>query len=233
MKVIGWNIRWGGGARCGQISETLVNLDADVIVLSEYQPGTSAPLIASLGDAGWTHQVLSTPPHRYGGAAVLSKTPVSSQPLPPSMLGFEHRYLSVAVPEHHVELRAVYAPLQKDPYAAFWSAMLADLKSAADQAVLVIGDLNAGASGIDSPSPDFLCSDFFIQLPVCGYSDLWRAANREGAREYSWLGTVNPYRLDHAFGTARVADRLISCHYLHDVREAGLSDHSLLSVELA
>lgn len=233
MKIIAWNIQWGGGVRCGDIAATLIGLDADVIVLSEYQPDASAPLVASLGEAGWMHQVLSSPPLKYGGAAVLSKTPVSAQPLSRSMAGFEHRYLSVAAPEHHVELRAVYAPLHKDPYAVFWDGMLADLRAAADEPVLLLGDLNAGASSIDSPSPDFFCSSFFTQLPDCGYRDLWRAANGENAREYTWLGPVNPYRLDHAFGTARVSDRLAGCHYLHDVRVAGLSDHSLLSVDLA
>lgn len=232
MKIVAWNIRSGGGARCADIASRLKHMDPDVIAFSEYQPGTSAPLIKSLAENGWAHQALSTPPLKYGGAAVVSKTPLTPLQLPATMAPFAYRYVSVDIPAHNLKLRAVYAPLHKDPYADFWDGMLADLRTAADDAVLVVGDLNAGGSSIDSPSPDFFCSSYFTQLPDCGYQDLWRLTHGQDARDYTWLGPVNPYRLDHAFATARLVERFSRCAYDHDVRTAGMSDHSLLSVEL-
>lgn len=233
MKVVAWNIRFGANGRCAEVAADLVRRDPDVIVLSEYQQGTSSPLMLALGEAGWSHQVLSLPPLKYGGVAVASRTPLEHRTSSDAMKFFDYRYLAVGVPAYDLELRGVYAPLHKDPYPAFWNGMLADLRTDADRATLVIGDFNAGESCIDSPSTDVFCSSYFTQLPGCGYQDLWRAANGADAREFTWLGPVNPYRLDHAFGTTRVAERLSRCVYDHEVRTSGLSDHSLLSVELA
>lgn len=91
MKIVAWNFRWGGGDRCGNIAAKLSDADPDVIVLSEYQPQASAPLVASLAEAGWRHQVLSAPPMKYGGAAIVSKTALTSRPLSESMRSFDHR----------------------------------------------------------------------------------------------------------------------------------------------
>lgn len=232
MNVVAWNIRWGGGERSSDIAAVLIERHPDVIVLSEYQPAASAPLVEALRGAGWPHGVFSTPPLKYGGVAVLAKTPLTEQPAGGPMRAFHFRYLSVTVPAHDLDLRAVYAPLHHDPYADFWNAMLADLRASVQRPVLMIGDLNAGKSGIDSPSPDVFCSDFFTQLPGCGYRDLWRGLNGHAAREHTWQGRVNPYRLDHAFGSSALAGRVRACAYDHTVRERGVSDHSLLWLEI-
>lgn len=110
--------------------------------------------------------------------------------------------------------------------------MLDSLENESQQNVLMIGDLNAGLSHVDAPV-DFFCSRYFNELPIRGYTDLWRHKHGPDAREHTWMGPVNPYRLDHAFGKASLRDRLIDGRYDHSVRESKLSDHSLLSVTLA
>lgn len=39
MKIVSWNIKWGGGTRSREILDVLVVADPDVIVLGEYKQG--------------------------------------------------------------------------------------------------------------------------------------------------------------------------------------------------
>jgi exonuclease III len=232
MRIVSWNIWRGGRKRTDLIAAEFVRRAPDVVVLGEYMTGHSAALTSQLTAAGWKHHSLVEPPAHYGGVAVLSRHPLDQLSPGPGLEPFGFRYQAVAVPDLDLELRAIYAPLHNDPYREFWSAALDSLEADADRPVLVIGDLNMGATGTDSPAPDVFCDRYFRQLPGRGYSDLWRRSNGADTLEYTWHGQVNPYRLDHAFGSSSVVDRLVGCAYDHDVREAKLSDHSLMSVEL-
>lgn len=144
-----------------------------------------------------------------------------------------YRYLPVAVSGADVELRAVYAPLRNDPYAEFWKTLLDDIEREAQAPTLLIGDLNSGLPLIDTTARTLFCSRYFRLLPERGYVDLRRSLHGMDARACTWQGKVNQYRLDHAFGTQQVIGRLEACDYDHSVREAGVSDHSMLSLELA
>ena len=232
MLVVSWNIRQGGGKRADSIAQELIGRSPDVLVLGEYMTGVSATLIEQLSAAGWTHHSIVEPPERLGGVAILSRAPVERVPVPIGLESLGFRYQAVRIPALDLELRAIYAPLHQDPYREFWESALDSLEADSGRPVLVVGDLNMGASGIDSPAKDVFCDRFFRQLPGRGYSDLWRRTNGADAREYTWHGRVNPYRLDHAFGSPAIVGRLVGCSYDHRVREAGLSDHSLLAVEL-
>jgi exonuclease III len=233
MRIVAWNIWWGGGSRSNVIAEEVIARAPEVLILSEYQPIASASLIATLRERGWVHQELTTPPGRYGGVAILSKSTIERQAVPASMVSFEHRYLSVRLPQHDIEIRAIYAPLHKDPFAEFWAAALTDLEESRSRPVLVIGDFNSGESRVDSPAAaDIFCAEYFAQIPSRGYSDIWRSRHGPDAREYTWLGPVNPYRLDHAFGTESLARRVSDCAYDHSVRVANYSDHSLLWLDV-
>ena len=233
MHIVAWNIRWGGQDRVERIAQTFRDYSPDVIVLSEYQPKGSASLLAALAEQGFVHQAVTSPPERKGGVAIVSRHQLSPIALPTSLVPFNWRYLPVSVPELSIEIIGLYGPLQKEPYDAFWEAALDALETASLRSTLVVGDFNTGESLVDTPVADFFCSRFFSSLSTRGYTDLWRQMAGREAREYSWLGTVNPFRLDHAFGTQSVVSRLRSCSYSHAERLSGASDHSLLSVELA
>jgi exonuclease III len=227
MTIASWNIKWGGAERWPQITQALIQQTPDIIALQEYQPAASANLMQALHEAGWCHQVVTAPPLKYGGVAVASKLPVEERAGPAALKPFAHRYLSLDVPDRGIAMRIVYGPLHRDPFAEFWDGMLADLSAARDRRVLVLGDFNAGDSACDSTSGEVFCSDFFNRLPACGYRDLWRQRNGD-AREYTWLGRVHPYRLDHAFATDSLVALVKGCRYDHSVRERAISDHSLM-----
>jgi len=42
----------------------------------------------------------------------------------------------------------------------------------------------------------------------------------------------NGFRLDHAFATPSLLPRVPGCRYSHREREAGISDHSIVVVEI-
>lgn len=232
MHVIAWNIWHGGGRRSSAIADELVRRNADVFVLGEYQRGRTEPLIALLGAAGWEHVSLTDPPGKYGGLAIVSKIPLEPRAVTSDFGTEEFRYQTVVLRGTDLEICGVYGPLTNDPYQAFWDAMVEDLRVASERPVLVVGDFNSGARGVDSPAPTLFCSQNFARLGSCGYVDLWRQVHGAEAREYTWKGRAHPYRLDHAFGSPVVARRVRGCSYDHSVRERGLSDHSLLSIEL-
>ena len=101
---------------------------------------------------------------------------------------------------------------------------------------LLIGDFNTGLHFRDEVGKTFVHSDRFEQLGVLGWVDLWRRHNAES--EFTWYsrrrgGALgNGFRLDHAFGCPQLAARVQRCWYSHDEREAGLSDHSILMLDL-
>jgi exodeoxyribonuclease III len=65
------------------------------------------------------------------------------------------------------------------------------------------------------------------------FVDVFRYINGYGTRDASWRQTWRPvpgYRLDHIFASQVL--KPIGCRYLHQLREAGLSDHSPMEAEL-
>ncbi len=232
MKVLAWNVRWGGQDRAARIVDAIADHAPAVVVLSEYQPLGSAPILAALHAKGWSHSVANAPPPRRGGLAIMSRSPIHLSARSHGLTAFARHYLAAFLPEYGVELRAVYGPLHNDPHDQFWTEVLADLRSEADRDVLLIGDFNSGASLADSPVSNVFCAHHFAQLPDAGYIDLWRAHAGIDAKEHTWQGPKNPYRLDHAFGSASLRSRTSACSYSHEERLSGISDHSILTVEI-
>ena len=124
----------------------------------------------------------------------------------------------------------MYSPLEDDPHEEFWDALLTSLSQESDGRVLLLGDLNACALGLDTPASRLFSAKHFDRIPETGFIDLWREVPE--ATACTWAGSVNPFRLDHAFGTSAIVGGLINCDYDHSVRENGLSDHFLLEATL-
>lgn len=98
---------------------------------------------------------------------------------------------------------------------------------------LLVGDWNTGLHGLDEPGATFACADRFALMEQRGYVDLWRRRHGPDAREVSWLSARGAgYRIDHAFATAPVSERVTRCDYDHSTRGA-ITDHSGLIVDVA
>lgn len=100
--------------------------------------------------------------------------------------------------------------------------------------LIVLGDLNILEPN-HKPRYSFFLPweyDFYTQLSRFRLEDAFRHLHRE-VNEYSWVGrTGDGYRYDHAFVSISLLNRIVECSYVHDTRDAGLSDHSGLAVSL-
>jgi exodeoxyribonuclease-3 len=231
LRLLAWNIRQGGGTRLPRITAALASHDADVLVISEYRGGESGErLRAALAVIGYPHVTASTPPSGGNGVLIAARQPFD-----------DGGPLSDTVPDPCRMVRAyfgtlricgVYMPnlLKKVPY---WEALIAALAAEPLQAkALAIGDFNTCRAYVDEPGAIDPCAHFMDAVAAIGFSDLWRQRYPEG-REFSWYSTRgNGFRIDHAFLSPAIAGRAGEVRYSHDERLGGLSDHSVLILDL-
>ena len=141
-----------------------------------------------------------------------------------------HRLVSVEV--GGVELAGVYFA-QKNAKKPLYQA----LDTASDELLkgqsLIMGDFNTGIRGIDETGESFYAEECFISLLDQGWIDSWRLRH-PSTTEFSWYSRKGAgFRIDHALASPTLDERISSARYEHSVREAGLSDHSALVVEIA
>jgi exodeoxyribonuclease-3 len=231
LRLLAWNIRQGGGTRLAAITQAVARHDADVLVISEYRGGDSAArLRAALAAIGYAHVTTLTPPAGGNGVLIAARTPFD-----------DGGPVSEAVPDPARMVRAyfgslrvygIYMPnlIKKVPY---WQTLIAALAAESlDAQALAIGDFNTCRAFVDEPGAIDVCAHFMDAIEAIGCCDLWRRRNPEG-REFSWYSTRgNGFRIDHAFLSPALAARAGAVRYSHDERESGISDHSILIVDL-
>ena len=240
MRFVSWNIMAGGGPRCGTIVETLRRYDPDVITLQETVASRAADLCHVLRDAGYRFGL--TAPRTAGdrGLCLLSRTPlrrVDRSPAPHAGI-YPRGWLEADLVSYGVRLASVYGPAEGPRIAAYWDAAARWLRRRVARPFLMLGDFNAGASLVDGEAYRFKAGRAFAELVRIGLVDCWRRRHGD-RREHTWFSHPGPartgrgFRIDHAFASPTLAERLTECRYDHEVRERGWSDHSLLVVDLA
>jgi exonuclease III len=119
----------------------------------------------------------------------------------------------------------------------FWNAILGAAATRILEPFLLVGDFNTGAHRVDEVGRTFACSAHFAKLSESGWTDMWRYHN-PATTEWTWYSKFrggargNGFRLDHAFATPSLSPRITSCRYSHAERDAGVSDHSMLILEV-
>lgn len=98
---------------------------------------------------------------------------------------------------------------------------------------LLIGDLNTGTSPQDAQGVAFTCEEQFSDLLAAGWIDAWRSRNPQG-EEFTWLWrrVGNGFRIDHAFASPQLNPVIGNVRYSHTERINGVSDHSVLIVDI-
>ena len=246
MTLLSWNIRQGGGTRVARIVDSITAHDPDVIALSEYRGNPGVPLCDALKSRGWQHIQSTNPAGSDNGLCVLSRTPMVRSracPAPPENLV---RWLDIDLPEYGFGFALLHilcsVPKLRDgvPGEAktrFWQAVLGAAAARRHEPFLFVGDFNTGAHRLDETGKTFVCADHFVKLSASGWTDVWRHHN-PGPTEYTWFSTLkgglrgNGFRIDHAFATPVLLARIASCRYSHAEREARISDHSGLILEV-
>ena len=246
MRLLSWNIQHGGGVRWPRIVEAITANNPDVIALSEFRTKPGAHLCAALASRGRQYIESTNPEGRENGVCVLSRTPmVLARPCasPPES---RVRWLDVDFPDHGFGIGVLHIMcsstklkdhLPGEAKARFWNSVLTAAEARLDEPFLFVGDFDTGAHHIDEAGKTFKCAEQFGKLSALGWTDAWRARN-PGKTEWTWYSKLkggargNGFRLDHAFATPSLRPRIASCRYSHSEREAGVSDHSLMIVEV-
>jgi exodeoxyribonuclease-3 len=230
MRLLAWNIRAGGGARLAGIAAALVRHEADVVVLSEYRNGAAGErLRTALEELGYTHRTELGPPPASNGVLIAARRPFRERGAAAAGLPEPYRMLSVEFDGLH--LYGIYMPNLKAK-VPYWQALIAALAAERDAPALAIGDFNTCRAYVDEPGAIDGCAYFMDHIDEIGFCDLWRRRYPEG-REYSWYSTRgNGFRIDHAFLSPALAARAGAIRYSHTERMNGLSDHSVLILDL-
>jgi len=230
VRLLAWNIRQGGGTRLTGIMAAIARHDADVLVLSEYRGGDSADrLRTALKAGGYLHVTkLVPPPTRTGVLIAARRRFVERGPVCGEV---EEPWRLVDVDLGVLRLTGVYMPnLQKK--VPYWRTLVDAFALRASGDALAIGDFNTCRAYVDEPGAIDATAHFMDSMAAVGFSDLWRHRYPDG-REFSWYShRGNGFRIDHAFLSASLASRAGVIRYSHDERLAGLSDHSVLLLDL-
>jgi exodeoxyribonuclease-3 len=239
MKLLAWNIRHGG-SKNGALAAAIITHSPDVIVLGEYRAEGSEQLVQQLRFFGWPDVHASAVSGIANGVAILSRERIEPKPAPIGLTPHSQWAVEVGIPSAQLNVIGIYAPLANSFGSTptlqreFWQGVQRVMETRKNERILLVGDFNTCAPGTDGPTA-LACSDIFERLPDLGWVDGWRACNA-GLNDFSYVqrnrdGKSN-WRIDHAFVSLPLAPSVGKCRYSHAEREQGLSDHSMLIVEI-
>ncbi|MDT0307293.1 endonuclease/exonuclease/phosphatase family protein [Streptomyces sp. DSM 44917] len=219
---------------------------ADLLILTEVgtSPGADA-LITALGDHGYA-SVLAPQPADRDYRTVLASRSAELEPLPSGITVLPHRApcATVRIGDTPFTLLGLYVPSRgpkdrrNENKRAFQQAVTAALPALAarsDGPLIAAGDLNVLEPG---HTPHYSVFgpweyDFYRSFTTAGLTDAFRHLHPD-TTEHSWHGrSGNGYRFDHAFLTTPHRTQLLACHYLHQPRQLGLTDHSALLLHVS
>ncbi len=246
MKLLAWNIQHGGAARLDRIVEEISAYEPDAIALTEFRAGPGVALCAALKERGMPHVETTHPAGNQNGIAMVSRTPMRRIRPCPAPSGSLVRWLDIRLPEYGFGIGVLHVMAagssRKHPTnvakTRFWDAVLLAAEARLHEPFLLVGDWNTGAHRLDETGKTYVCAEHFGRLAALGWTDMWRHHN-PGITEWTWYSTWkggvrgNGFRLDHAFATPSLMPRIASCRYSHAEREARISDHSLVIVDVA
>jgi exodeoxyribonuclease-3 len=238
MRLLAWNVQNGGCQKADGIYDAVLAHDTDIAVLTEVRSCTEE-MLSRFEQNDW-HLLRGQRTGRQGGIAIVSKTRLISKPLchAPSDPRHRRRYLDVQVPVNGLHITAVYGPTEwadvktQDERQAFWSWFTQSCVMCEPR--VLIGDFNIGLAA-DCEGKMLSCSAKFGELldGNCGWTDVWRSQNKKA--EYTWYSPKgNGFRIDHAIASPALLPYVPKggCRYSHDEREAGISDHSILLLDV-
>jgi endonuclease/exonuclease/phosphatase family metal-dependent hydrolase len=245
-------------ARVGRLDEqadAVLALEPDVVALQEVTRTTTARWTERLTAAG-LHPLAGPVPAdgRRLGVVLAARTPPTPAGAPPIPWPERAVAMTVELDGRPVRVLNLHSPISQRPgrvkvrtlRAAH--AWLAD----GDEPTVLLGDLNtprrehvdgsawsfartSGGALRPERGEDWEAAELGVmvqRLGAHGYVDAFRAVHGYGRKEVSWAWAHGGgWRLDHCL--VRGARDVRLCEYVHEVRRAGLSDHSALVADVA
>ena len=243
MKLLTWNILHGGGPRMPRIALELLERDADVVCLTEFRPGIrGGQLRGVLADHGYSHQHATAAAPRRNGILVAARTRLHTpREVSPKLVTLDLPDADLGLTVAHLpDARRGDARAEARKSAA-WHAVLDEARGRRTRHHAVVGDFNTGRHRLDEAGETFTCTALMGQLRTLGYRDAWAdgaggaaPSTARRAPVATWTShTGAGFRLDHSWCSGPLSARVRTAEYVHAPRLAGLSDHSMMVVELA
>lgn len=232
MRVATLNLQHGGGSRVKAFCGVLGQLEADVLVLTEFRIGRRADeLTAWLHERGYRWLSHGGAPEKVNGVLIAARDGALRPPPLPTTSAHAHRVVEIAV--GGALIVGAYFP-GSEIKDRFWrTEFLPYMATRVGEPCLVIGDFNTGKHRVDEDGATFFSADCIDALEGAGWVDPWRSRNLL-AREFTWFSHAgNGFRLDHAYASPALAPCVSSAWHDQTPREAGVSDHAALVVDLA
>lgn len=237
MKILSWNILQGGGRRAEGIVKTIAEHAPDIVTLQEFRRGSGEiEIVAGLKKAGLKFIHIPETIAKENTILIASKYGFDAGPFlpkPNSPLHLLEAYFSKEVLGFELSLISVHFP-QKKAQVPLFKALKDDSESLLKMNALIIGDMNCGIPLTDSDSKSFYATHYYQDLLHAGWIDSWRSRHKE-AREFSWVSarTGNRFRYDQVMASSAFDTRIKNVSYDHAPREARLSDHSLMILDVS
>lgn len=225
------NIRQGGGKRIGPIVRAIAEYSADIVIITEYRNGrVGGNLRSSLTAAGWKHQIAAPTPNRENSVLVIAKQPLKIDDRPM----FNKNWLEdrhIVVHYNGYTIVAVYLPPGPKKLPS-WERLLNTAAALATEPTIIIGDFNTGKHYIDEDGATFIGPEHIDRLEEFGYIDAWRHLHPI-TRDFTWFSSAgNGFRLDFAFVSPSLSDRIAHAEHIHQTRIDAITDHSGLIIEI-
>lgn len=232
-RLMAWNILHGGGPRrVPEITLAIIEHSPDVLLLSEFRGERGGPILGVLADHGWSHQLRASAGTARNGLLLAARHPLVPEPAAPPR-ALRGRWIAARCPEVGLRIVGVHVPdAEGTARAQAMARVVADARAHRDEAMVLMGDFNAGRAGIDGPAGAIGGGVWLGMLAAAGFADAWRLSNPD-AREGTWRSHAGAsFRIDHVYVSARVRGRVERARHLDRLRAAGVSDHAPVLVEL-
>lgn len=230
MKLVTLNIRHGGGARVKSILNAIEVHNPDILLLTEFRNNDNGNLIRrSLKENGYVYQEVGEASPKVNTLLLVSKIPFTVCKNFSNLESHSHRLIMGSF--ETFKILGYYFPQGEDKFPVFDELILM-LKEQQKEPFIALGDLNTGKHYQDENGKTFIAADKIDEVEQ--YSvDAWRLFHKD-KKEYSWFSHQgNGFRIDQAFATASMADRLSDVRYSHIEREDKISDHSAMIIEFS
>jgi len=230
MTISTWNIRHGGGKRIKEIVRVLSENVTDILVLTEYRQNSNQEYLQEeLIKIGYKYHYHPISNSTQNTVLIASRLECEVE-IFDVLEGDQHRILKVS--NEYCTLYGCYFPIKKLKVPLF-EFLLGELREYLnDKPIILTGDFNTGKHFSDEKGKTFYGSEYFDKFEELQLVDAWRYIHEE-RKEFSWYSNAgNGFRLDHFFIHSNWKNKIENCQYIHSCREAKISDHSLMKLEL-
>lgn len=242
MRIVGWNIRAGGGRRAERIADQLDRWNPDIVALSEFRDTPASRWIADhLRERNLSFQLTTSSEtlRARNGLLIASRWPLERVNIRPHPQPRQRCLMTYVMSPKPIVVVAVHGPLGGNGLRRLFNARLLSIVKRWNQFPgLVIGDTNTGKRDIDEESPVFSEYDdnWMDALATAGWPDAFRHLYPK-RRAYTWYSPNkgNGFRLDEAFVQRSLLKQLENTRYIwaHDPgeRRDAVSDHAAIIVD--